>query len=294
MKILFFGLGSIGSRHARLLKEIGGYEVHAFRSGRKGRGNPLGVPEISGWREVDALKPDVAFITNPTDLHIETALPCAERGMALFLEKPIGASTDGLKELLGLVLKKRLPTYVAYVLRFHPAVRRLKEELKGRKVLGARFSCRSWLPDWRPGRDHLESYSAHREMGGGALLDVSHEFDLAQYLFGPVVEITGRPERRSCVTVDAEDFVKATVRCPSVAVEIVIDIASKETERTIAIETDQGTICENLMDGTDRDMPYRDQLRYFIDHRNDLTMMNNLFEAKPLFEKLIAFRQTAL
>lgn len=289
MKILIFGLGSIGKRHARLLRDEN-HEVFAFRSDRQKRGNDLNLPEIFSWEEVETIQPEAAFITNPTYLHLETALPCAERGMALFIEKPIDASTRHLDRLIHLVESTKIPTYVAYVLRFHPVVRGLKEELKGRKILKARFVSRSWLPDWRPGQNHLKSYSAHRDMGGGALLDLSHEFDLAEYLFGPVQEITGRLERRGQVTIDAEDFVEGTVRCPTVTAEIVIDIASKETERTVSVETDQGTFTRDLQ-WTDRDLPYREQLHYFLDHRKDPGMMNNLHEASDLFKQLVAFRQ---
>jgi predicted dehydrogenase len=291
MKILFFGLGSIGQRHARLLKELGGHDLHAFRSRRDGKKNELGIPEIFDWVEVDRLRPEVAFITNPTSLHIPTALACAERGIPLFLEKPIGSSLDGLDKLLNLAEKNRLATYVAYVLRFHPQVKRLKEEISGLKVRRARLVSRSYLPDWRAGQNHLNSYSARRELGGGALLDVSHEFDLARFLFGPVAEITGRLERRSDVTVDAEDYVEATARSGSVNVEIVIDIASQKPERTITVETDRGTVTADLMQESDRDTPYRNQLRFFFDNMNNPKMMNNIPEATPLFRQLIAFRE---
>lgn len=292
MRILFFGLGSIGLRHARLLQEMGGHEIHAFRSGN-GRGNPLKLPEIADWKEVDRLAPEAAFITNPTHLHIDTALPLAERGIVLFMEKPIGASTGRLDRLVALIEKKKLPTYVAYVLRFHPAVKRLKEDLAGRKVRKARLVSRSSLPSWRPGRDHRESYSARRDLGGGALLDVSHEFDLARYLFGEVTGISGRLERRSDVTIDAEDYVEATVRCPAGEVEIVIDIASTRPERTITVETDRGTLTADLMAEGDGDLPFREQLRFFFENRSNPAMMNNVPEAASLFRRLIAFREEA-
>lgn len=309
MKILVFGLGSIGSRHVRLLKEIAECELYAFRSGQGRNENSLGVLEIQGWQEVDVLKPDIALIANPTYLHIETAYPCAERGMTLFLEKPIDVSTKHLDDLIDLVAAKKIPTYIAYVLRFHPVVKALKERLKNRAVRRARFVSRSYLPDWRPGRDYRKCYSALWASGGGALLDVSHELDLAQFLFGPVQEISGRLERRSDVTIDADDFVQATVRCGSIESEIIIDIASRRLERTIRIETDQGVLEGDLLKGTlqgdgfekdvpgfddDRDGLYREQLRYFFAHQNDPEMMNNLVEASPLFRKMIRFREQGL
>ena len=86
MKVLLVGMGSIGKRHARILLDRLGHELFAFRSSES-RLNIPGIVEVCSWQEVDGSKPEVAFITNPTMLHIQTALNCAERGMHLFIEK---------------------------------------------------------------------------------------------------------------------------------------------------------------------------------------------------------------
>ena len=62
--------------------------------------NDLGIPEISGWDEISAQRFDVALIANPTNMHIDTAIRCAERGLHLFIEKPIDCRLDGLDHLL--------------------------------------------------------------------------------------------------------------------------------------------------------------------------------------------------
>ena len=290
MKMLLFGLGSIGRRHARLLLEEG-HEVYAFRSGNGVSGNELGLPEICRWESVDTLQPEVVFIANPTHCHMETALACAERAIPMFIEKPIGASMQNLDCLLQLVKKNEIPTYVAYVLRFHPEVVALKKKLMGRSIQRARFVARSFLPSWRPGQNHMESYSARYDAGGGALLDVSHEFDLVSYLMGPVRAISGKLERRGKVTVDAEDYVEAIVQTDSGKAEIIIDIASQELERSIRIEADGEIFEANLMNGEDRDILYRAQLRHFLSNFKNSEMMNNLEMAVPLFRQLIAFRE---
>lgn len=292
MKVILFGLGSIGRRHARLLLEAG-HEVHAFRSGFGPSDNELGLPEIRRWESVDALQPDMAVIANPTHCHMETALACAERNIPMFIEKPVCNSIQNLESLLHLVKRKEIPTYVAYVLRFHPKVMELKQKLAGRSIRKARFVARSFFPDWRPGQNHLESYTARHDAGGGALLDVSHEFDLASYLMGAVRNISGKLERRGDVTVDAEDYVEAAVQTDSGEAKIIIDIASQELERSIRIETDGEIFEVNLMAGGDRDVPYRTQLRYFLSNCNNPKMMNNLEEAAPLFEKVIQFREAS-
>ena len=51
------------------------------------------------------------------------------------------------------------------------------------RPLSAHVSCQSWLPDWRPGRDYRESYSARADEGG-ALRDLVPELDYATALLG--------------------------------------------------------------------------------------------------------------
>ena len=42
----------------------------------------------------------------------------------------------------------------------------------------------SHLPSWRPGTNHLESYSANNWLGGGVTLDFIHEPDYISAIFG--------------------------------------------------------------------------------------------------------------
>jgi len=227
--------------------------------------------------------------------------------MALFVEKPIDASTERLDDLLDRIEKKNLATYVGYVLRFHPVVQALRELLLNEDLLHARVTCTSYLPDWREGENHREVYSARREMGGGAILDLSHEFDLVDFLFGPVESISGRFGRLSRVTVDAEDYVDAEVRCRKARVNLHLNLFSRRRERRISVDTPNATYEGDLLSGRLRceskdenwektldsamDDPYRRQLDFFLTNLSNPRMMNNLKEASPLFRKLIAFRE---
>src|SRR6188472_1576888 len=172
VRVLILGLGSIGRRHATLLRRHFSHEVElaSMRTHIGPDSNDLGIPEISGWNEISAQRFDVALIANPTNMHIDTAIRCAERGLHLFIEKPIDCRLDGLDHLLSIVAERRLTAYVAYPMRFHPVVRELKSRLVGRKILHANMVCASFLPDWRPDQDHLKGYSASWARGGGVFL----------------------------------------------------------------------------------------------------------------------------
>src|SRR3989338_10249479 len=305
-KIVIIGLGSIGKRHARLLLEEG-YDVVAFRSGTQ-KGNDLQLPEIFSWNELFKLKPDACFITNPTHLHLKTVQPCLEAGIPVFLEKPIDMSCENLDACLSMLKERQLPTYVAYVLRFHPVVKALREELQGKKVFHVRGVCTSYLPSWRAG-EAKQYYSAHASQGGGVILDVSHEFDLMDYLLGPLEEIKGNFSRLSHLTENAEDFVDCFMRSKTGAqINLHLNFLSHHRERRLVIDTEKGCYKGDLLAGKlsflsekeeswekqyhfHSDDLFREQIRYFFDHLHDPTMMNNLVDAAPLYRKIIAMRE---
>lgn len=285
-------------------------ELFAYRTHQGGRPTPAGMHEVFTWKEVEAAHPEVAFITNPTFLHIETALACARRGMGLFIEKPIGCSMVDLDPLVQEVEYRGLITYVAYNLRFHPVIRELRKLLENRRVLHVSVFAASYLPRWRPGRDHWASYSVSRAQGGGVVLDLSHEFDYIDFLVGPIQRIQGVVGRTGCVTLDAEDYMDGiveTARCPVI---LHLDFMSQNPQRTIRVDCPGECIVADLLQGSIEshldgnktecrhdprmEQTYRDQIDYFLQNVNNPRMMNNLVDASMLFRKILDFRDHAV
>lgn len=307
MKIIFFGLGSIGQRHAKILLKHYKHNLYAFRSGVNNSPNNLGIKEVHSWDEVIRLAPDVSFITNPTSLHIKTSIKCAEMGCKLFMEKPIGGDLDRLEELLKIIKNKKLVTYLAYNLRFHPIITFLKKIISKEKPLHLRAVCASYYPNWRGGRDYLNAYSAKKKMGGGVILDLSHELDYVSYLLGGIKIIKGSFSRRSNVTVDAEDYADFVMECKGVPVNIHINFFSQLLQRNIQIDFPNLTLVGDLINSeileyknqelkkrtrlkSQKGQSYKEQIKYFFDNIDNPKMMNNLLEASELFKKIIDFK----
>ena len=307
MRIIFFGLGSIGERHVKALQENYHHELFAFRSRESGAKNSLHIREVFTWKEVEQIKPDVAFITNPTAKHIETATQCAKRGMHLFIEKPIDSEAKHLNQLLKIVSNKKLTTYVAYVLRFHPVVQTFKKYAENDQPLHMRVWTSSYLPKWRKGNDHLKRYSAQTQLGGGVIWDLSHEFDYAQFILGDIQTIKGQFSRRSQLTVNTEDYADILVETKKAPVNIHLNFFSHIPQRIIQIDFKDKTIVGDLIDGTLAEYrkgklfkkiqfksgyqeSFDRQLKYFFKNIYNPKMMNNLNEAAPLFRKIYTFK----
>lgn len=197
MRFLICGMGSIGKRHMENLESLGSTceDIIIFRT-RKGTTN-FGdkILENHGGRHIVfndlkkalAEKPDVAFITNPTSLHVPVALEAARAGCHLFIEKPLSGSTKGVYALIKEVDSQGTIAFIAQNRRFHPLFKQvkqwLKEEITG-KLISVNAEMAERITDWHPWEDFKTGYSARSDLGGGVVSAQCHELDYLYSLFG--------------------------------------------------------------------------------------------------------------
>lgn len=312
LKILFFGLGSIGKRHASIIKNNFDFELFAYRTKLGQEENDLKIREFESLEEAFSIKPDIAFITNPTNLHAKTALECAKRNVDLFIEKPISHSLDNLDKLENEIKKRKLFTYVAYNLRFHPVLDHLKHiSEKDDKPIYFSVRCSSYLPNWRPKQDYTKSYSAKSQLGGGVVLDLSHEFDYISWLFGEIKGIKGYCDKISPLKIDSEDVLDAQITCnKNISGHLHLDYFSRRNERKIKIYYNdkyvEGNLIKNSLkiidkNGKEKTMyfkcyqneTYKKQIQYFFEQysNKNQNIMNNFSEALKTFKKIMNFKK---
>jgi len=278
MKVCFIGLGSIGQRHLAIVqKQYPDFELFHFHTNTSWPG----LQAVHGWSDFESIKPDVAFICNPTNYHIDTALRCANLGVNLFIEKPLGIENGSkLNDLLHIVEQKGITVYVAYPFRHSDQIRKFKEKLP-KKLRTARIVCRTDITRWG------KEYSRKAASGGGAILELSHEIDYAQFLFGPIRALGGLAIRRSNRFTDAET--SAVINCfheSNFITRIELDLLSKVEDRFI----DCGKV-ESSVDVTPQ--MYADQIKYFFDNIGNPKIENNIFDAAKLFRVIIDFKERA-
>ena len=111
MNILIVGLGSIGQRHLRVLKKNLRKKVNFFTL--KSSKNKIVIQDDFKFKrvssvakhynvkkisisEIENYKINTAIISNPPNLHLQTALNLLKRKCNLLIEKPLSTSSSSL------------------------------------------------------------------------------------------------------------------------------------------------------------------------------------------------------
>lgn len=179
MRVLVVGTGSIGRRHAENLRQLG-----------------AGVT-ARGWRgySADALadelatgQTDAVVIATATDIRLPLVAACAAAGVPFYCEKPLAFRRADLDALMTAATPVAARSMAGYMMRWHPAFRALAQaDLSD--VFRFGFEIGHDVMQWRAGWRFSDSYAA-RASGGGVLLDLCHEIDMAACLF-PGLTVAG-------------------------------------------------------------------------------------------------------
>lgn len=260
MKYLIAGLGSVGRRHMRNLVALGETDIVLYRTHKA----TLPDDELAGYPvETDLAqalkkhKPDGVIVSNPTSLHLDVAIPAAEAGCAILLEKPIAGSMERVDVLQKAVQKSGSKVLTAFQFRFHPGMVKTKELIQNGeigRVVSASVHFGEFLPAWHPWEDYRQGYAARADMGGGVVATQCHSLDYLPWLVGRDVEsVWGFAGKLSDLEVTADDTAKIGLRFEGGALgSLHLDYNQQPPEHEFRIIGANGTIKWNLADGAAR------------------------------------------
>lgn len=232
-KALVIGYGSIGQRHVRILKEMG-MEVTVVS--KHVDTSQYSFPTIS---EALANKRfEYIVISNNTSSHYETFREIINRKLdcILLVEKPLFSNAYPL-------VGTNIPVYVAYNLRYHPLIKELVKVISDEVVVSVNTYVGQYLPNWRPNTDYTKSYSAHKELGGGVIRDLSHELDYLTYLFGNWTSLISNAGKISDLNIKSEDYCQVSfVTNKKININLELNYLDRITQRYMIINTNSKTI----------------------------------------------------
>ena len=237
MKILIIGLGSIGKRHVNVIRELHPeIEIFAIRSSETAEEVPF-VTNLYSLDEI-SFQPDFIIISNPTNLHAESIISSVKFNCPLFIEKPALHSLNDVDAIQKLLDENNINTYVGCCLRFHKCLEYVKAELSNMPLDSINeVNCYygSYLPNWRPGTNYTESYSAKKENGGGIHLDSIHELDYVYWLFNKPEVISSSKRKVSQLEIDSVDNANYILEYSDFNVNVTLNYFRPEAKRTLEI-----------------------------------------------------------
>lgn len=260
-RLLIVGLGSIGSRHARIARQLlPDARIAVWRHKTCDDLPDLGLDDcVTCLEHAVRFRPEAAVIASPATCHLAAAVPLANAGVHLLVEKPISADARGVPELIETCSTRRLTLMTGYNMRFLPTLQRFRELIVGKRVgrvLSVRAEAGQYLPSWRPGSDYRQTVSARAELGGGVALELSHEIDYLRWLFGDVEWVSGTFRTQSDLDIDTEDTAHLVLGfrhepgdVPVIAA-VTLDFIRHDTARSCTVIGQTGSLRWNALKGT--------------------------------------------
>ncbi len=260
LRILIVGMGSIGKRHLRITRQsLPNADIRVLRH------QPCtDVPEFSNGcfsspETACAFAPQVAIIATPAPYHLGIAQQLLQIGCHLLIEKPIASHSEGLADCLKLAHDKGLVIQVGYNLRYLPALAHFRQLVKA-NIVGTPLSIRceigQYLPSWRPGTDYRQGVSARAELGGGALLELSHEIDYLRWIFGEVAWVNAWTGHLSGLDINVEDSAHlilglyASADAKEAVARLDMDFMRQDTTRCCLVIGEKGSLRWNGLQGS--------------------------------------------
>jgi len=212
----------------------------------------------SSFNDVQGFQPQFAVLANPASLHAEMARPILAMGCHLLIEKPLATNpTDG-QAIFVAAQTKGCTVQVGYNLRYLPSLQFFRDQIHqgcvGR-VLSVRCEVGQSLESWRPGVDYRQGVSARRVLGGGVLLELSHELDYLAWIFGQIDWVSAWFGRQSDLEIDVEDTAhlllqfKSGEALPPVA-SVSLDFTRHDTTRRCVAIGENGSLAWDATKGT--------------------------------------------
>ncbi len=191
-KVAVIGLGNIATRHRRNLKSLFP-NVELLVMSASGRIPTEEISDSDGIvTSIEALieaNVELVIVASPAPFHAQHSIPLIEAGIPTLIEKPVTTTCEDANAIKKAIDEHGTSVAVGYCLRYLPSAQKLKVLLDN-KAIGTLYNVYieigQYLPDWRPSKDYRECVSANEKLGGGALFELSHEFDYAQWLLGPL------------------------------------------------------------------------------------------------------------
>lgn len=233
MNIVIIGYGSIGQRHEKNCLSLG---------------HNVDVLSRHDKRLLNRDKYDLVIICSKTSEHLADVKKHRNLSENFLIEKPLAVSSRDAQTIKKSLYGKKVR--VGYCLLFSPIIRKAKQIIeKGSigKIFFVEIYAGSFLPEWRKGEDYSKRYSANKEEGGGVALDLIHEINYAQFLFGDkITNVYSHQTKVSNLKITSSDLAHFALCQKDRCITITLNYFQRPAERYIKLVGAKKTLVIDL------------------------------------------------
>ncbi|MEI4548863.1 Gfo/Idh/MocA family protein [Pseudoalteromonas spongiae] len=260
LTVLCIGFGNIAKRHIHNLNGIKPISKLCVVRKSHQKESIADVKDVRFFQSIDEIPDsiifDFALICSPSSAHLHDMVSVKRKGIRFFVEKPLLASANEIVQLDDLLGNENLPV-VGYNLLYTRGFQKIAALLK-QKTVGDiwQIDCKvgQYLPDWRSNKPFSHTASANASMGGGALLELSHELNYLLELFKfNSLTIQANLMSHSSLKMDCENQVDILCKAilsdkdNPVSMHINLNMLSRNATRYLTIEGTMGSLYWDLV-----------------------------------------------
>jgi predicted dehydrogenase len=249
LSVAIVGFGSAGSRALQVLRELRPEAEFLVVSRHATTGESF--RSTSSLDDVVTFAPDAVIVAGPATTRADVVRQIGTLDVPVFIEKPLAHTLGDAVEVLDLLGPLVERSQVGYNLRFSESLIAFRDLVRGGRygrVLRFTAETAQYLPDWRPDKDYRETVSARGDLGGGVLLELSHELDYLRWIFGEWDWVSAWTGRVSALEIDVEDTALVTIgiegdqAVTQVVGQLSLDFARRDKTRTVTAVCEAGTL----------------------------------------------------
>ena len=250
------GMGSIAKRHLANLRHLHpAARIYAVSASGKNTTLLENADAVVSLDELIALVPDYVIVASPAPYHSDIAQKLLAHDIAVLIEKPLAHNVQTCLSLQAFCQKQTRHTVaVGYCLRFLPSAQVVKNYLD-QGLLGPVYNVHAnvgqYLPGWRADKSYKDSVSASKTLGGGALLELSHELDYLQWLLGDLTLQHSWLRTTDELDLAVEDIANLVLLSEkNTYISVHLDFIQKSTQRNCEFIGQHGRLVWDLLANT--------------------------------------------
>lgn len=247
--VAVIGLGSIAARHRKNIRLLfPDVQIIAISA----RELPIReMPEncdivLDNIKQLVEFELEYVIIASPASMHVKQTIACIELNLPVLVEKPVGLTHSESELLNQIVTSRQSLVAVGYCLRYLSSATYVKNLVASGelgRIYNVQVNVGQYLPSWRKCADYQNSVSAKEHLGGGVLLELSHEFDYLNWIFGELSLTHAILRQSGALDTDVEEIADICLQTQNGAIVYLhMDFIQKTPQRKVTIIGEFSTV----------------------------------------------------